>query len=337
MNSRAFFLASPFALLLMLAPAVHAEPIVGLTSDNRLLTFDSLSPGTITNTATITGLQAGESLVGIDLRPRNGTIYGLGRSATGAASIYTLAAGTGVATRIAGLTANPADPTNPFSSLQGTAFGVDFNPVPDTTDAATGSFRVTSESGFNYRVNANNGQVFTDTNLDYTDSTRDPRITAVAYSNNFFGATTTTLRGVDSADPDILATFTSPNDGTLTVGNPPITLPFDTSDLAGYDVSQLGGIFFSATAPAPTRRNCGRTSAATSSTGGPSAAARRSSTSPPRASCPSRAAWPSRASVSPSSAWPGSPAASGPPPGPAESPPEQSLRGRAGSPPLSSS
>ncbi|MEJ7638956.1 MAG: DUF4394 domain-containing protein, partial [Singulisphaera sp.] len=198
MNSRVFFLASPFALFLMLAPAVHAEPIVGLTSDNRLLTFDSLSPGTITNTATITGLQAGESLVGIDLRPRNGTIYGLGRSSTGAGSIYTLAAGTGIATRIAGLTANATDLTNPFTVLQGTAFGVDFNPVPDTTDAATGSLRVTSESGFNYRINANNGQVFTDTNLDYIDSDRAPRITGAAYTNNFFGATDSTLRGVDT-------------------------------------------------------------------------------------------------------------------------------------------
>ncbi len=249
MNSRAFFLASPLALILMLAPAVHAEPIVGLTSNNRLLTFDSLTPGTITNTATITGLQTGETLVGIDLRPRNATVYGLGRSSTGAGSIYILAANTGVATRVAGLTANAADTTNLFTSLQGSAFGIDFNPVPDTTDAATGSLRVTSETGFNYRINVNNGQVFTDTNLDYTDSTRDPRIPAVAYTNNFFGATTTTLRGVDTGtDTDTVVTFTSPNDGTLTVGSA-VTLPFNSTDgLTGYDISQLGGIFFSATA-----------------------------------------------------------------------------------------
>ncbi len=105
MNSRIFFLASPFALFFALAPAVHAEPIVGLTSDSRLLTFDSLTPSTITNTATITGLVGGESLVGIDLRPRDATVYGLGRSSSGAGSIYTLAAATGVATRIAGLSA----------------------------------------------------------------------------------------------------------------------------------------------------------------------------------------------------------------------------------------
>lgn len=248
MIRRISFLASPFALFLALAPAVHAEPIVGLTSDNRLLTFDSLTPGTIATTATITGLADGESLVGIDLRPRNAIVYGLGRSSSGAGSIYTVAAATGSLTRIAGLSANATDTTNPFSSLQGSAFGVDFNPVPDTTDAATGSLRVTSESGSNYRINVNNGQVFTDTNLDYTDSTRVPRITAVAYANNFFGALTTTLRGVDSADPDILATFTSPNDGTLTATGA-ITLPFDTNDLAGYDISQIGGIFFSVTAP----------------------------------------------------------------------------------------
>ena len=114
----------------MLAPAVHAEPIVGLTSDNRLVSFDSLSPGTIITAATITGLQAGESLVGIDLRPRNGTIYGLGRTASGAGSIYTLAAGTGTATRIAGLTANPTDPTNPFTSLPGVGLRGRLQPRP---------------------------------------------------------------------------------------------------------------------------------------------------------------------------------------------------------------
>lgn len=238
-------------LMLAVASRAQAEPILGLTSDNRLLNFDSATPGTITNTATITGLMGGESLVGIDLRPRNALVYGLGRSSTGSGSIYTLNTLTGMATRIAGLIANATDTTNPFTSLMGSAFGVDFNPVPDTTDAATGSLRVTSESGFNYRINANNGQVFTDGNLDYTDSDRAPRITAVAYSNNFFGATTTTLRGVDSADPDILATFASANDGTLTVSNPPpaILLPFNTTDLTGYDISQLGGIFFSATSP----------------------------------------------------------------------------------------
>ncbi len=54
--------------------SAQAEPLVGLTSDNRLIFFDSATPGTVTKTLNVTGLATGETLLGIDFRPRNGVL-----------------------------------------------------------------------------------------------------------------------------------------------------------------------------------------------------------------------------------------------------------------------
>ncbi|MBA2269191.1 MAG: DUF4394 domain-containing protein [Verrucomicrobiota bacterium] len=107
-----FTLAALSALAFSLTPA-QAELMVALTSDNRLLFFDSASPNTVTKIARITGLQAGETLIGIDFRPANGSLYGLATSGRG----YQIDISSGKA--LAG-TATVA--------LNGTRFGFDFNP-----------------------------------------------------------------------------------------------------------------------------------------------------------------------------------------------------------------
>jgi hypothetical protein len=55
-------------LAIATALSVRAETIVALTAANHLLSFDSATPGTITSTVQVTGLQAGETLLGIDFR-----------------------------------------------------------------------------------------------------------------------------------------------------------------------------------------------------------------------------------------------------------------------------
>ncbi len=54
--------------------------LVALSTNNHLLAFDSSSPGTIQASVPITGLQTGESILGIDYRPGTGQLYGLGSS-----------------------------------------------------------------------------------------------------------------------------------------------------------------------------------------------------------------------------------------------------------------
>src|SRR4030095_624298 len=97
-----------------------AGPLVyALTANNSLISFNASAPGTILNTVAITGLGQSETLVGIDFRPRNKQLYGV----SSASRIYTINITTGAVTAIGAAAFTPA--------LSGTAFGVDFNSVPE--------------------------------------------------------------------------------------------------------------------------------------------------------------------------------------------------------------
>lgn len=226
-------LALTVATLVLVGGRAEAEPLTGLTSTGSLVTFDSSTPGTIGTSVAITGLQAGETLLGIDRRPANGLLYGLGSTSR----IYTLNTTTGVAV---------AAGASPFSpGLTGTAFGFDFNPVPDR-------IRVVSTDTSNFRINPNDGTLAgTDTPLSYaagdSGSGLTPRVVGSAYTNNFNGTSVTTLFGIDS-NRDVLVMqggpngVPSPNGGVLTTIG--AGLGFDTSDLVGFDVSGTTGAAF---------------------------------------------------------------------------------------------
>lgn len=250
---KSFLLSALVAAALTVIPQIKAELLIGLTVQNVLIGFDSTTPGTIMSFAPITGVVAGDTLFGIDRRPvagpNNGVLYGFGvNTTTGTGRIYTLDVGTGVAVPVAVLAADPADTTAPFpfASVNGSAFGVDFNPTVDR-------LRVVSNTGQNLRINVGNGLTQLDVPLAYAAGDPQfgsiPSVTDVAYSNNFGGATTTTLRGVDSAtSPDNLVVFSNPNGGQLTSS---LALPFDGSGVSGYDISGLTGTaFFSVTSAA---------------------------------------------------------------------------------------
>ena len=239
------------AALLLAAPTAEAELLIGLTTQNSLISFDSATPGTVTPIGSITGLTAGDSLIGIDRRPQgiamtnlpgpqNGLIYafGTGGGAAGSARIYTLDEITATATLVSTLAADPADATapTPFTTVSGTSFGIDFNPTVDR-------LRVTSNTGQNLRINVNNGLTQLDGPLAYQAG--DPNFgdapvdIAVAYSNNFGNATSTVLRGVDiGQSPDALLVHSNPNGGVLATA---FDLPFDSLGLAAYDISGLTG------------------------------------------------------------------------------------------------
>ncbi len=230
------------------------ELIIGLTVQNSLISFDSATPGTINFIGPISGLTAGDSLVGIDRRPQgifgttnpgpnNGRIYGVGvNPGTGTARIYTLDESTAAATLISTVAADPADTTAPFpfTTIAGTSFGVDFNPTVDR-------LRVVSNTGQNLRMNVDNGLVQLDVPLAYQAG--DPNFgdapvdVAVAYANNFGGATSTSLSGVDiGQDPDALVIHTNPNGGILqTAPVGPFPLPFNSTTDISYDISGLSG------------------------------------------------------------------------------------------------
>jgi hypothetical protein len=200
-------------------PVAVAGDVYVLTASNKLLSFDRATPGTIRTTATVTGLQSGENLVGIDVRPADGLLYGVGSTGR----IYTLNGTTGAATVKSTLAADAADTTAPFTALAGTEFGVDFNPVADR-------LRIVSNTGQSLRINVDTGATTTDGNIN--GGAANTAISAAAYTNSFAGTTTTTLFVIDAAN-GTLYTQNPPNNGTLAS---PVALGLAATLVSGFDI-----------------------------------------------------------------------------------------------------
>jgi uncharacterized protein (TIGR03437 family) len=214
-------------------PAQTGPTIYALTTANNLISFNASTPGTIASNVAITGLAQGETLVGIDFRPRNNQLYGV----SSASRIYTINISTGAATAVGSAVFTPA--------VNGAAFGIDFNPVPDR-------IRFTSDADQNLRLHPDTGAVAgTDTTITYAagdpNATANPNLVGVAYTNNFNGTTSTTLFGIDS-NLDILVRQgsvggapDSPNNGRLnTIG----ALGVNTTDLVGFDIAAPNDIAY---------------------------------------------------------------------------------------------
>ncbi len=181
-------------------------------ASNNLQIFNLTTPGTPVVKA-ITGLQVGETVYGIDMRPATGQLYALGSTSR----IYAINMSSGVATMVG---------TGPFTPLlTGTSFGFDFNPTVDR-------IRVVSNTGQNLRLNPNDGTVAA---TDMPLNPGVPMVSASAYTNNFAGSTTTTLFNIDPST-DKLYTQVPPNNGTL-VEIGPLGINVETDN--GFDI---GGI-----------------------------------------------------------------------------------------------
>jgi len=200
-------------------PAATVGDVVALTASNRLVSFDRAAPGTIRSNVLVTGLQSGENLVGIDVRPADGKLYGVGSTGR----LYTLDAATGAATNQSRLTADAADTTQPFTALAGTSFGVDFNPMADR-------LRIVSDTGQSLRINVDTGATTTDGSIN--GGAANTAISASAYTNAFAGTASTTLYGIDSAN-STLYTQNPPNDGKLAM---PVPLGVTVGAANGFDI-----------------------------------------------------------------------------------------------------
>ncbi len=231
---RTFGWAAPLASLLLVLFAhasAHAVPVAGLTATNKIILFDSDAPGTLFVQTFIIGLQPGEHVVGIDYRVSTAQLYAVGSSSR----LYTVDPVTGLATRVGTTPFTPA-----LDSTPGLEFGVDFNPVSD-------KLRVVSETGQNFLLDPNTGAVTaTDPALVYASGQQDAgqaaSVSAIAYTNNFRGATVKTLYGLDWRRNTLvrvgqLSTSVGepPTGQTFTVGS--LQTGFGVTELAGFDVA----------------------------------------------------------------------------------------------------
>ena len=203
------------------AVALAGERFYAVDEANRLVTFSSDAPRAISRSR-ITGLAAGEQVLGLDVRPATGQLYALGSTAR----LYRIDPATRAATAVG---------PGPFApGLDGERFGFDFNPTVDR-------IRLTSNRGQNVRLHPDTGAVAaTDGRLAYAAADAAagtaPVVVGSGYTNSVAGATSTTLYDLD-ASRDTLVTQVPPNNGTLnTVGR----LGVDVSERAAFDISAAG-------------------------------------------------------------------------------------------------
>jgi hypothetical protein len=190
---------------------------VGLTADQRLICFAADRPRAADDIGRVRGLVTDTRLVGIDVRPADGQLYGFGDKA----GVYTVNTRNGRVSLVA--RANVAGVT---VVLQGTSFGVDFNPAADR-------LRIVSDAGQNLRINVADGSTTSDGNLNYTAGTTATGVTGAAYTNNDADPNTgTTLFDVDSM-LDQVSIQSPPNNGSLVATG---KLGVDTTPDVAFDI-----------------------------------------------------------------------------------------------------
>ncbi len=221
------------------APASAA--VVALSANgSSLVRFSVATPG-MTTTVAITGVDAGETLVGLDFRPATGQLFAFGvNPIDNDGTVYRLDPQLGTATIIgtAGgvsfvdAAGNPVDLPDPAVA----GYGVDFNPAADR-------IRVTTSTGLNFRLNQLTG-VGADGNAGVAGTNPDGGIngavtgaSGAAYTNSVGNTSVTTLYVIDSATGR-LTLQVPPNDGTqisplaIQAGSTPLTF----TNVNGFDI-----------------------------------------------------------------------------------------------------
>ena len=215
-------LAAALAAGFLATSGAQAVSLVAVTTDNRLTTFDSATPSMLSPFVTITGVTAGARIVGIDTRPGDNKIYGVGTDN----KLYTLDAATGMASVHSTLTGATIDPM--------LSYGIDFNPVADAAGGA--SLRLVTSAGNNYAVNANTGVV------GNTASMIPMNYGGVAYTNSVKtpAPAATALYYIDFTSDKLFVTNGAFNAPTITeVG----MLGLDTIGVYGFDILADGRAF----------------------------------------------------------------------------------------------
>jgi DNA-binding beta-propeller fold protein YncE len=190
-----------------------AETAIALTGERTLLTIDTAT-ATVTATVEVQGVTR---LLGIDLRPGNGRLYGV----TDTQTIVEIDTATGAVTEVATM-ATPLP-------LADTPVVVDFNPVADRLRYMTGTT--------NHRVHPDTGEVTVDGALAYMaedmHAGETPNIVAAAYTNSYGKPEKTAMFNIDATISGLIQQ-TAPNDGTLAaIGKLGVTL----EGPVGFDVA----------------------------------------------------------------------------------------------------
>ncbi|HEX2103453.1 MAG TPA: DUF4394 domain-containing protein, partial [Solirubrobacteraceae bacterium] len=211
------------AVSLTLAAPAAGQPAFGVatvTGQQRLVAFETQTPGTITSSLAITGLQGAEVIHGLDFDPCSDppTLFALGSTSR----LYTIDTSSGAATQVGSGAFTPA--------LSGTRFGFD---IVDCEQA-----RVVSDADQSLRVDLGTGAATADPPLAYDSG--DANFGA---NPNVVGAAQAPFQtefGIDSVLDVVVVQRTGDDplsDSALTTVGP---LGVDTGPVVGFDIT--GGL-----------------------------------------------------------------------------------------------
>lgn len=222
------------------------ETIVAVTTGNQLIQFNAGQPQKTLSSRALTGLAAGDTLLGIDYRVAKGQLFGLGASG----QLYRIDTRTGAASTVGTPSALPKEGA--------TEWGVDFNPTVDR-------LRVVNDAGFNLRLHPDTGAIVDgnpnepgvqlDGRLAYdaadVNAGKTPAIVAAGYTYNKDNDKITTNYALDGrqgvlvhqGSKEGVQPVVSPNTGRLwTVGS----LGIGSFQRATLDISDVSNAAYAA-------------------------------------------------------------------------------------------
>lgn len=203
-------LVAASAAFLMTPVAVNAAQVAALVGTDTIAVVDTALKK-VTNSMKVSGISG--ALVGIDVRPADGLLYGLVDDGT----VVTIA-----------MDGKAAQKSKLETTLnKGVTATVDFNPVAD-------KLRVMGSDGTSLRVDVDSGKVTKDGDHKYADTDmhkgEKPNVIGGAYTNSAKGAKETALYNIDGTI-GALVKQAPPNDGILSavgkLGIKPSTVAFD--------------------------------------------------------------------------------------------------------------
>lgn len=161
----------------------YAGAVFAATTGNRIYRFRRDEPGTIESDLPITGLQAGESIRGIEFGGISGELFGVASNSSGTARLYKINPLTGAAAAVSAATFS----VTPTASQ----IGLDFDPI-------LSSLRVTvGHTGRSFQVSITGGHVLAEhpTMAFASGASGIPHVAGLAYSPVSQKIASTTLYG----------------------------------------------------------------------------------------------------------------------------------------------
>lgn len=202
--------------------ATPGLPAFGMTGDGLLTSFSTATPSVLYWVQRPSGFDGDTTIVGIDIRVQDGKLYVVGNR--GGIYTVTVQAPNVFLTKVSQLTV----------PLQGSAFGVDFNPVTDR-------LRVASDTGQNLRHDLSGTTV----------ALPGPAVIAAAYTNNDLHPDTGTTLFVFNTPPghragfdifsDLVGGKAVSNTGFATVISPSGNATLHTVDVPTGTTASVGG------------------------------------------------------------------------------------------------